>query len=201
MTEDSTDDAAQHVNADNTALVVVDMQNDFADPEGALYAPPSETAVEGVNTLIDIARENDLPVIATKDTHDPDQFTDAHYYDEFDQWGEHVVTGSWGSELVDDVRIDTGSDTIIEKHTYDAFYDTRLDDVLTGRGIENLIICGTLVNVCVFHTAASAGLRDYRPIVIEDAVGYIEPAHKEYALNHADWLFGEVAATRDVTIT
>ncbi|MDY6779404.1 MAG: isochorismatase family protein, partial [Halobacteria archaeon] len=46
--------------------------------------------------------------------------------------------------------------------------------------------------VCVLHTAASAGLRDYRPVLVEDAVGFIQEDHREYALEHADWLFGEV---------
>jgi nicotinamidase-related amidase len=49
-----------------------------------------------------------------------------------------------------------------------------------------------LANVCVLHTAGSAGLRDYRPILVEDAVGSIEEGHREYALEHAEWLFGEV---------
>jgi nicotinamidase-related amidase len=44
----------------------------------------------------------------------------------------------------------------------------------------------------VLHTAGSAGLRDYRPVLVEDAIGYIEEEHREYALDHADWLFGEV---------
>ena len=48
------------------------------------------------------------------------------------------------------------------------------------------------------HTAGSAGLRDYRPVLLEDAVGCIEESHREYALEHADWLFGEVRFREDV---
>jgi nicotinamidase-related amidase len=48
----------------------------------------------------------------------------------------------------------------------------------------------------VLHTAGSAGLRDFRPVVVEDALGFIEPDHREYAVDHADWLFGE-AVERD----
>jgi len=43
----------------------------------------------------------------------------------------------------------------------------------------------------VLHTAGSAGLRDYRPVVITDALGYITEDHREYAVDHAEWLFGE----------
>ncbi len=50
----------------------------------------------------------------------------------------------------------------------------------------------------MLHTASSAGLRDYRPILAEDAIGFIEESHREYAVDHADWLFGEVAERADI---
>lgn len=50
----------------------------------------------------------------------------------------------------------------------------------------------------MFHTAGSAGLRDYRPLLVEDAIGFIEADDREYALDHADWLFGEVTTLDDV---
>ena len=134
----------------------------------------------------------------TRDVHPPEQFEDAHYYDEFERWGEHVVEGSWDAELHDDLDVEE-TDHVVEKHTYDAFHDTELDGWLSARGIDDLVFCGTLANVCVLHTAGSAGLRDYRPVLVEDAIGAIEDDHKAYALEHADWLFGEVAASGDVT--
>ena len=63
------------------------------------------------------------------------------------------------------------------------------------------MICGTLANVCVLHTAGSAGLRDFRPVLVEDAIGCIEEAHREYALEHADWLFGEVTGRGTIAFT
>ncbi|MFB6142879.1 MAG: cysteine hydrolase family protein [Halorientalis sp.] len=183
--------------SDRTALVVVDMQNGFCHPDGSLYAPDSEAAIDPVTDLVERAHEAGVRVVFTRDVHPPEQFADAHYYDEFDRWGEHVVEGSWEAELVEelDVRED---DHVVEKHTYDAFHETELDGWLSARGVKDLVVCGTLANVCVLHTAGSAGLRDYRPVLVEDAVGYIEPDHREYALEHADWLFGEVVSRGDV---
>ena len=175
-----------------TALVVVDMQNGFCHPDGSLYAPDSEAAIEPVAGLVERARDAGASVVFTRDVHPPAQFEDAHYYDEFDRWGEHVVEGSWEAELVAELD-PRESDLVVEKHTYDAFHETQLQGWLDAHGIRDLVICGTLANVCVLHTAGSAGLRDYRPILAEDAVGFIEPAHREYALEHASWLFGEVA--------
>jgi len=174
-----------------TAVVAVDMQNGFCHPDGSLYAPDSEAAIEPVGDLVDRAREAGASVVFTRDVHPPEQFDDAHYYDEFERWGEHVVEGSWEAELVDDLD-PAADDLVVEKHTYDAFYRTQLDGWLQAHGIRDLVVCGTLANVCVLHTASSAGLRDYRPVLVEDAVGFIEADHREYALDHADWLFGEV---------
>jgi len=183
--------------AASTAVVVVDMQNGFCHPEGSLYAPASEDALDPVTGLVSRAREAGASVVYTRDVHPPEQFDGNHYYDEFERWGEHVVEGSWDAELHDalDVRED---DHVVEKHTYDAFYQTDLEGFLDSHGVDDLLVCGTLANVCVLHTAGSAGLRDYRPVLVEDALGYIEEAHREYTVEHADWLFGEVAERADV---
>jgi len=151
-----------------TALVVVDMQNGFCHPDGSLYAPDSEAAIEPVAGLVERARDAGASVVFTRDVH------------------------PWEAEPVAELD-PRESDLVVEKHTYDAFHETQLQGWLDAHGIKDLVICGTLANVCVLHTAGSAGLRDYRPILVEDAIGFIEPAHREYALEHADWLFGEVA--------
>jgi nicotinamidase-related amidase len=187
-----------HFEADSTALVVVDMQNGFCHPDGSLYAPASEEAIDPIASLVDRAREAGVQVVYTRDVHPPGQFEDAHYYDEFERWGEHVVEGSWEAEIVDELPVEE-EDHIVEKHTYDAFHETEMDGWLSARGIDDLLFCGTLANVCVLHTAGSAGLRDYRPVLVEDAIGYIEEGHHEYALEHADFLFGEVATMDEVT--
>ncbi|MGM0398348.1 MAG: cysteine hydrolase family protein [Halobacteriota archaeon] len=179
----------------DTALVVVDVQNGFCHPDGSLYAPASEDVIDPIADLLAEVRAAGASVVFTRDVHPPAQFEDAHYYDEFDRWGEHVLEGSWEAEIVDELDVDD-EDHVVEKHTYDAFYRTDLEGYLETHGIHDLLVVGTLANVCVLHTAGSAGLRDYRPVLVEDAIGYIEAEHREYALEHADWLFGE-RTTRD----
>jgi nicotinamidase-related amidase len=182
---------------DRTAVVVVDMQNGFCHPDGSLYSPASEHVVEPIAELAAAARAAGAAVLYTRDIHPDEQFADNHYYDEFERWGEHVVEGTWETEIADglDVRAD---DHVVEKHTYDAFHETELAGWLDARGIDDLLFCGTLANVCVLHTAGSAGLRDFRPVLVEDAIGYIEEEHREYALDHADWLFGEVTDRAEI---
>jgi nicotinamidase-related amidase len=182
---------------DSTAVVAVDVQNGFCHPEGSLYAPASEDAIDGVAALCARAHDAGARVVYTRDVHPPEQFADAHYYDEFDRWGEHVREGSWEAELVDELEVRAG-DHVVEKHTYDAFHETELDGWLSARGVDDLLVCGTLANVCVLHTAGSAGLRDYRPVLVRDAIGYLEADDREYALDHADWLFGETTTLDEV---
>ena len=183
---------------ETTALVVVDMQNDFVHPDGALYAPPSEAAIESCNELIEQATAADIPIVFTKDTHTDEQFKDVTYYDEFDRWGEHAKAGTWGVEIVDDLNAEETATRVLEKPTYNAFHETDLDEWLTERGVETVIICGTLANVCVMHTASGAALHDYQPVVVSDALGYIEENDKEYAVEHTEWLFGDTTTRAEL---
>lgn len=189
-------------NADRTAVVIVDMQNGFCHPDGSLYAPASEAAIGPVTDLIAKARNAGVHLVYTQDTHTEDQFEDTHYYDEFDRWGEHVLEGTWEAELVEEIEETTnegpGRPYVVQKPTYDAFHETDLDAHLQENGITDLVIAGTLANVCVLHTASTAALNDYRPVIVEDAVGYLEKDDREYALNHAEWLFGEITSLTDI---
>jgi nicotinamidase-related amidase len=175
---------------DTTAIVVVDMQNDFCHPDGALYAPGSEDAIEPIRSLLERGRTAGTEIVFTRDVHPEGQFEDATYMDEFERWGEHVLEGSWGAEIVDGLEVEAG-DPVIEKHTYDAFYETDFEAILEDQGLTDLLFVGTLANVCVLHTAGSAGLRDFKPVLVADALGYVESDHRTYALEHADWVFGE----------
>ncbi|WP_330631159.1 cysteine hydrolase family protein [Halocatena halophila] len=180
-----------------TACVVVDMQNGFCHPDGSLYAPASEEAIDPVHDVVEYAREAGVQVVFTRDVHPSEQFDDSHYYNEFDRWGEHVLEDSWEADIVDELAVEA-DDHVVTKHTYDAFYRTDLEGFLESHGIDDLLFCGTLANVCVLHTASSAGLRDYRPVVIDNAVGWIEDHHREYALEHIDWLFGERTSLKSI---
>lgn len=182
---------------ENTAVIVVDMQNSFAHEDGSLYAPPSGAVINDIEEFVQTMRDNGSPIVFTKDTHTEEQFEELDHYDEFDRWGEHAVKGTFEHNIVDDLTVDE-HDTVIEKHTYDAFHNTSLGSELVNRGVDNVIVVGTLANVCVLHTASSAALQDYNTIVVEDLVGYIEESDKKYALEHVNWLFGNVLDSEQV---
>ena len=172
-----------------SALIVVDMQNDFVSDGGSLRVADAEGTVPVIQRLIGFARHHDLPVIYTQDTHregDP----------EWDIWPEHAREGSWGWEIVEALRPAPG-DTVITKVRYDAFYGTALDHMLRVWGIRALIICGTVANICVHYTAASAALRWYDVIIPRDATSALDPFDLESSLRQTAFLFAGQVTTAD----
>jgi nicotinamidase-related amidase len=164
-----------------TALVVVDMQNDFVSPEGTLYVPDAQATVPVIGSLLAKARAAGMRVVFTQDTHsdgDP----------EWRIWPEHAREGSWGWQIVDELA-PRPHETVIRKVRYDGFYGTSLDHLLRVWGMGKLIVCGTVANICVHYTAASAALRWYEVVIPRDAVSALEPFDLESSLRQTVFLF------------
>ena len=149
-----------------TALVVVDMQNDFVKRGGSLLVPGAAATIPVIRHLLDLARASRMRVVYSQDTHsagDP----------EWSIWPEHCREGSWGWEIVAELAPAAG-DTVLRKLRYDAFYGTPLDHLLRLWSVETLVICGTLANICVHYTAASAALRWYGVVIPRDAISALD---------------------------
>ncbi|HEU5298814.1 MAG TPA: isochorismatase family cysteine hydrolase [bacterium] len=172
-----------------TALIVVDMQNDFVKPGGALVVPGAAETIPAIQRLLGLARGHGLAVFFTQDTHEPGDI-------EFPIWGEHVLRGSWGWRLVDEITPRPG-ERVVEKLRYDGFFGTSLDHELRLRGIATVIICGTVANICVLHTAGSAALRGYGVILPVDAVSAITPFDLQIAVRQTSFLYRGVITTAE----
>ncbi len=164
-----------------TALIVVDMQKDFVKEGGALLVPDAEATIPKIKGLLDLARESGMKVVYTQDTHDEGD-------PEWEIWPEHVRTGSWGWEIVDELA-PREDEVVIRKVRYDAFYGTHLDHVLRVWGVDTLIICGTVANICVHYTAASAALRWFDVVIPRDATSALDPFDLEASLRQTAFLF------------
>src|SRR5437588_373833 len=84
---------------------------------------------------------------------------------------------------------------VVQKVRYDAFYGTSLDHMLRQWGVDTLVICGTVANICVHYTAASAALRWYRVVIPRDAVSALEPFDLESSLRQTAFLFAGTITT------
>ncbi len=170
------------VDPGRTALIVVDMQNDFVKDGGTLVVPDAAGTIPAIRRLLDLARDSGMKVVFTQDSHgegDP----------EYDIWPEHVREETWGWRIVDELEPREG-EVVIRKVRYDAFYGTHLDHFLRLWGVDTLILCGTVANICVHYTAASAALRWYEVIIPKDATSALLPFDLESSLRQTAFLFG-----------
>jgi nicotinamidase-related amidase len=178
-----------------TALVVIDMQNDFLSAEG-WYARSGvdiehmRQAIAPTKALVATARELRVPVIWTQHG-----FRDAADAGVFAMLREFLKDGglrkgTWGYEL--HAEMDTQpEDWYVEKNRLSGFYATNLDLILRGLNTDTVLICGVLTNQCVKATAVDANFRDYKPIVVKEATGTTLPHLHEPALEMISVGIGE----------
>lgn len=188
-------EASVTVEAARTALVVVDMQKDFVRPDGALFVEAAPATVSVIADLITRAREQGARIVFTQDTHSEDDR-------EFEVWPRHCVRGSRGWELIDELPVEKG-DLVVEKNRYDAFYGTSLEHHLSHIwGVEQLIMVGTVANICVGQSAASAGLRWYQILCPADGISALTDFDQASALRQISMLYNGtvVANAEEITI-
>jgi nicotinamidase/pyrazinamidase len=177
-----------------TALLVVDVQNDFADPGGSLYVDGGDAVLPVVNAEIAKAKEAGAYIIYTQDWHPP---STPHFHKYGGVWPVHCIRDSWGSEFHPDLDVVDGP--VVRKGTdgkdgYSAFSvrdpqsqetsDTVLETLLLGLGIKKVVIAGLATDYCVKETALDAIERNFETYVLKDAISAVnlEPDDGERAL-------------------
>ena len=172
---------------DRTALLVVDVQNDFADPAGSLYVPGGEAVVGLINAEVAAARAAGALVVVTQDWHPPDT---PHFAKDGGVWPVHCVRDTWGAELhprlhpdvlAEGRRIRKGVDgedgysgfTVAHPQT-GARAPTGLADLLREHRVERVVIAGLATDYCVKETALDAAELGLAVTVIVDGVRPVE---------------------------
>jgi ureidoacrylate peracid hydrolase len=191
---------------EQTALLVVDMQNGFCHSRGSfarlgLDVSMCHAAIAGCRRLVDAAHAAGVPVIYTRYVYRADYADGGVLVREImPALGSSgsLAAGTWDADLVDELPA-TAVDFVIDKNRYSAFYGTGLEPVLTSLGVRNLVICGVTTNMCVETTARDASQRDYRVFVVSDATGELDKARHDMALATLGFGFGAVVETGDVT--
>jgi len=176
-----------------TALVVVDVQNDFADPKGSLYVTGGEDVVARVNDEIDAARAAGAPVVFTADWH-PE--STPHFQKDGGVWPVHCVGGTWGAEFHPGLKVDG---PVVKKGTggedgYSGFSvrdpetgekaATDLERILRSAGAENVVVVGLATDYCVKETALDAAKKGFGTTVLGGAIAAVdlEPGDGDRAL-------------------
>lgn len=186
------------INPTSTALLIVDLQNDFVHPEGA-YGRAGQTAPaiallpQRVLPVARALRASGGWIVSTQFTLVPGKagapFISGHLQKlrPFLTKGD-FCPGAWGHQLVDDLQ---PADITIEKVAYSAFYQTRMEWVLRKAGIDTLVICGIVTNGGVASTLRAAHVRDFHTILLSDGcAAFSEEVH--------DTTVSSLAAVSDV---
>jgi nicotinamidase/pyrazinamidase len=153
-----------------TALIVVDVQNDFADPKGGLHVPDGEDVVEPIDALVTRAIADGASVLYTQDWHPP---VTPHFAKDGGVWPVHCVQGTWGAELHPGLDVrgpvvrkgshgeDGYSGFTMRDPRSGATTPTELDGLLRERGIERLVVTGLATDYCVKATALDGVAQGY----------------------------------------
>ncbi|HEY5489085.1 MAG TPA: isochorismatase family protein [Candidatus Limnocylindrales bacterium] len=166
-----------------TALLIVDVQNDFADPQGSLYVKGGEQVAPFVNSEIDAAQKAGARVFYTQDWH-PE--STPHFQKDGGIWPVHCVQGTWGAELQPELVV---SGPIVKKGSngedgYSGFTmrdpvsgettETPLGEMLATAGVMALVVCGLASDYCVKSTVLDARERGYPVTVLQNGIRAVD---------------------------
>lgn len=186
-------------NKNSSAVIVIDIQNDFCHPEGVLGKKGLDLTqiTEMVPRLIHFiheAKSLGLPIIYVKTIH--------YEHTNTEVWTSRKVSSgvakpnTWGANFY---KINPGKDSIIvEKHRYSAFYQTDLDIILQSLNIKEIFITGVNTEVCIDTTAREGFMRNYRTNVLSDLVATVTPGVQELTLKTLNNYFGDVLTSKTV---
>jgi nicotinamidase/pyrazinamidase len=167
----------------STALVVVDVQNDFADPAGSLYVRGGDEVVSLINDEVEVAASEGAFVVYTQDWHPP---STPHFAKDGGVWPVHCVAGTWGAELhpglaVAGPSIRKGSNG---EDGYSGFTmrdplsgedrATELEALLRDRGVTRVVVSGLATDYCVLGTVLDARRLGFETVVLSGAVAAVE---------------------------
>jgi len=197
---------AEKVQPRHTALLVVDMQNDFCAQGGYLQRTRAESGrhpiqvdenaaiADRIGVLADEARRAGATVAWLRSVYDFKYLADAHVAM---RDGEGCcMEGSWGADFF---RIHPrDGDIVVDKHTFSGFHETGLHAQLLARGIRTLVMTGVATNVCVDSTLRHGFFLGYHIVVAEDCVGSGNPVGHEGTLSTVRVNFGEVTTSAEL---
>ncbi|RKZ34964.1 hypothetical protein DRQ33_01000 [bacterium] len=182
------------LNTGKCALLVIDMQNFFLDPNSPTFTCGGLVIIPNVERLIQSFRKANRPVIFTRHIHHPDKI-DVGIMGWW--WEGMCVEGTPESEIHHKIAPLPNEKQIL-KHRYSAFYNTDLETILRCMNIEDIVISGIMTNMCCESTARDAFYRDYRVFFLADATGSInEKMHLASLLNLA-FGFAYITTTDDI---
>lgn len=147
-----------------TAVLIVDMMNDFCKPGGRMVLDDGYLVIEPIQRLVAAARAHNMPIVWICQKYRVDK------YDKVTEKREGTCyEGTWGGQQIEELPI-LPEDYVVNKRRYSGFFQTDLDLTLRDMGCEKVIVGGVTTNICVRGTVADAFSLDYEVFVPQDCV-------------------------------
>lgn len=178
---------------ERTAVLLVDMINDFCTPGGAMVLAGAEVLYPPQNAVMRAARAADAPVVHIQDKHRHGMKCDR----EFLKRTPHCMEGEWGSAIVDELE-QAPSDHYVTKRRFSGFFNTDLDLTLKDLAVDTLVVMGVVTNICVRSTVHDAFFLGYRVVVVQDGVAATGPREQASSLHDIATHFGVVSTAASV---
>lgn len=192
-----------------TALLVIDMQRGFMDPVEAMAVPPAWELVKPIQELARRCRVAGIPVAYTEYVYSeavpillgrlhPEHLRAAPGAPRgFGVPSSCCLEGEANVQTIQELQPEPG-ELVVRKHWYDAFHGTALDGALRARDVRNLIVTGIMTDICVFATVVGAFNREYRIVVVEDAVATLWPEIQRATLDIMGRAYARIAKAAEV---
>jgi len=149
-------------NLNLSALIITDLQNYFLSPGSHAYIPSANAILPHIKKMINFFKEKNRPIIFTKHTNNEENAGSMNYW-----WKDLIREHSADAEIVPDLV--SHNDIILEKHQYDAFQGTALDELLHQNNVVFPVMCGVMTNLCCESTVRTAFIKGFRPVLPIDA--------------------------------
>lgn len=189
----------------NTAVIVIDMQNDFCSSEGALArlgfdVSKNQDVARSIPRFLHAARERGALIVWVLQAAREEFVSEAKRQQSAAMnrgATEVAAAGTWGAELYEGLE-PAPQDVTIEKTKYSAFVGTPLRNLLHARERSKIVVCGTAGNVCVDSTARDGYMADYAVTVPRDLVGGTRPDLVDWALENLSFYFATVLESAEL---
>ncbi len=182
----------------HTAVLVIDLQNDFCAPGGWTEALLNKDmgvyvqASRAIGHLVDAAREAGVPVVWVRADYRPEMLPESMRVRMAALPVKAVccAPGTWGADWFGPRPLP--DETVVDKHCYSGFVGTELDTVLRARGIRSLLFAGVQTHACVESTLRDAHSLGYHCVVPEECIAAHTPELHRQSLGNIGFLFGDV---------
>ncbi|RUS47080.1 cysteine hydrolase family protein [Cohnella sp. AR92] len=182
---------------EKAAIIVIDMQYDFVGEEAVIPCKSDPSLIENNKKLLAYARTNGIPVIYTQEIHRKNHVDFGRELDRSEPI--HCVEGTRGVEILEELKPEP-TDYVIQKRRYSAFFQTDLQVLLKGLGVNTIILTGAATDVCVRATATDAQQHDFYVIVPKECVAGTSQKQHEAALEHIDYVLGRVVGMDELMV-